>query len=422
MATDYADSAVPDGATVHGLQIAMVITGIGATLPMFTLGTQIAAAQGLRMAAGISLLACGMVGVLAIFTSIAGARCRLSTYQILTFSFGTRGAQFVNMLLAIMLIGWYATVADMLGAAVQQASATMFGLAWPKWPFTLGALVLMTLTGIFGFHVVERFVRVTVPLLTALMGYVVWLSVSRYGLAPALARAGDHSLSSVDALSSVIGAIILTAVLAPDLARYARNDRNAIVSVLGVVVGFPAMLLLAAIPAAVYGKHDLMDVMTLLRIPGIAIVVLVISTWTSNTCNLYSATLTLATLFKRASTRSLGLWGALVALVAAFIPLLIGLGIVSAPLAGVYLVDFFVLREREYDASAPGQLPAFRPSALAAWLLGSAVGLAETYAGHALTGIPAVDSILVTALGHVLMNRSQLRLRLRPPRHPVARS
>ena len=429
MAQDYADSAVPDGATVHGLQIAMVITGIGATLPMFALGTQIAGAQGLKVAAGIAFLACGMVGVLAVFTSIAGARCRLSTYQILAFSFGTRGAQLVNLLLAVMLIGWFATVADMLGAAVQQASAAMFGLAWPKWPYTLVALALMTLTGIFGFHVMERFVRVTVPLLTALMGYVVWLSVSSQGLAPALAHAGDHSLSSVDALSSVIGAIILTAVLAPDLSRYARNDRNAMLSALGVVVGFPAMLLLAAIPAALFGKHDLMDVMTLLRIPGIAIVVLVISTWTSNTANLYSATLTLATLFRRSSTRRLGLWGAIVALVAAiagiadhFIPLLIGLGIVSAPLAGVYVVDFFVLRERVYDAARLGELPAIRASAFVAWLLGSAVGLTETYAGHALTGIPAVDSILITALGQVLMNSAQLRLRLRPHRSPVTRS
>jgi hypothetical protein len=98
------------------------------------------------------------------------------------------------------------------------------------------------------------------------------------------------------------------------------------------------------------------------------------------------------------------------------------LGIVSAPLAGVYGVDFFVLRERVYDASRLGQLPAIRASALAAWLLGSAVGLAETYAGHALTGIPAVDSILITALGHALMNSTQWRLRLRPPRQPVARS
>ncbi len=424
MALDYADSAVPDAATVHGLQIAMVIAGIGATLPMFTLGTQIAGAQGLKMAVGIAFLACGMVGVLAVLTSIAGARCRLSTYQILAFSFGIRGAQFVNMMLAAMLIGWFATVADMLGAAVQQASVAMFGLAWPKWPYTLVALALMTLTGLFGFHVMERFVRVTVPLLTALMGYVVWLAVSRHGVATALAVSGDHSLSTVDALSSVIGAIILTAVLAPDLTRYARNDRNAILSVLGVVVGFPAALLLAAIPAAIYGKHDLMDVMTLLRIPGIAVVVLVISTWTSNTANLYSATLTLATLFRRSSTRRLGIWGALVALVVAlagiadhFIPLLIGLGIVSAPLAGVYVVDFFLIRERAYDASRLTELRAVRATALVAWLMGSLVGLAETYAGHALTGIPAVDSILVTALGHALMNSARWRVRREPAVH-----
>jgi purine-cytosine permease-like protein len=105
-----------------------------------------------------------------------------------------------------------------------------------------------------------------------------------------------------------------------------------------------------------------------------------------------------------------------------FIPLLIGLGIVSAPLAGVYVVDFFVLRERVYDPRTLSELPAIRVTAFVAWLLGSAVGLVETYAGHALTGVPAVDSILIAALGQVLMNSARLRLRLRPRHPPVERS
>ncbi|HVW68491.1 MAG TPA: cytosine permease [Steroidobacteraceae bacterium] len=418
-AQDYAGAPVPDGATVHGLQIAMVIAGIGATLPMFTLGTQIAGAQGLKSAFGVSFLACGLVALLAVFTSIVGARCRLSTYQVLAFTFGSRGAQLVNLMLAVMLIGWFATTADMLGGAVQHAVAGLSGRAFPKWPYTLAALSLMTLTGIFGFRVMERFVRVTVPLLTALMAYVVWLSISRNGLASGLARAGDHSLSAIDALSSVIGAIVLTAVLAPDLTRYARDDRNALLSVLGVAVGFPAALLLAAVPAAVYGRNDLMDVMTVLRIPGIAIVILVISTWTSNTSNLYSATLTLATLFPGRSTRTLGLCGAVIALAAAaagiadyFIPLLIVLGILSAPLAGVYVVDFFLVRGGVYDASR--KPPAVRSGALAAWILGSAWGLVATYSGYSLTRIPAVDSILIAAIGHALLNVARLR---RQPLH-----
>jgi cytosine permease len=194
------------------------------------------------------------------------------------------------------------------------------------------------------------------------------------------------------------------------LTRYARNGRQALVSVLGVVIGFPAALLLAAIPAAIHGKHELMDVMALLQIPGIALVILVISTWTSNTSNLYSATLTLATLFKTTSTRALGVAGALISLAAAicgisdhFIPLLIGLGVVSAPLAGVYVVDLWGRRLRS-DCT-----PVLRLGAFLAWAIGSAAGLVETYAGVlSLTRIPAIDSILITAAAQALINaRSQ---------------
>jgi cytosine permease len=398
-------NTVADNETVHGLQIALVIAGIGATLPMFSLGTQIASAQGLRTTFIIVLSSCLLVSVLAAFTSIVGARRRLSTYQILIDSFGTRGAQLINILLAVMLLGWFAMTADMLGGTVQNAVGALYGHFWPKWLFTGGVLAMMTATGIFGFHIMERFVRITVPLLLVLMIYVVCLSIERNGLAVAWDLRGDHALSAIDAVSSVIGAIVLTAVLAPDLTRYARNDRQALLSVLGVAIGFPAALILAAVPAAIYGRHDLMDVMVLLQIPVVALLVLIISTWTSNTSNLYSATLTLATLFRKHSTRVLGLWGALFALAAAtggiagyFIPLLIGLGVVSAPLAGVYVVDF-------WTQPRTTALAAFRMSALASWGLGSAVGLLETYSGvPALTRIPALDSILIAAIAQGLMN------------------
>jgi len=69
-----------------------------------------------------------------------------------------------------------------------------------------------------------------------------------------------------------------------------------------------------------------------------------------------------------------------------FIPMLIGLGVVSAPLAGVYVVDFW---DGQTSSGAPADSPAFRPRALATWALGSAVGLVETYSGgHALNTHP----------------------------------
>jgi len=85
--------------------------------------------------------------------------------------------------------------------------------------------------------------------------------------------------------------------------------------------------------------------------------------------------------------------------------MLSGLGVVSAPLAGVYVVDFW---GQQTSSGAPADSPAFCPRALATWALGSAVGLAETYSGgHALTRIPAIDSILITAIAQALMNRSR---------------
>ena len=319
---DYTNAPVPDEATIHGLRIAMVVAGIGATLPMFLLGSQIAVGRGLRLAVPVCFAACALVGLLGTLTSIVGSRSRLSTYQVVTFAFGVRGARLVNLVLGAMLIGWFATTGQMLGAAIQHAVAGIHGTAWPQWIYTVGSLTAMTLTGIFGFRVMERFVRVTVPLLAALMAYVVWLSLLRGGLTAALSRLGDDSLSTVDALSSVIGAIILTAVLAPDLTRYARNDRHALLSVLGLVVGFPTALIM---------------------------------------------------------------------------------------LAGVYVVDFFGVNHQRYDLGTIDSLSAVRASAFAAWVLGSAAGLAGTYYRHSLTSIPAGDSILIAAVAYFIMSGGLLR-------------
>lgn len=58
--------------------------------------------------------------------------------------------------------------------------------------------------------------------------------------------------------------------------------------------------------------------------------------------------------------------------------------------------------------------PPVRSGAFVSWLMGSAVGLAETRWGYSLTGIPAVDSIAIAAMAQVLVvairRRSQAAL------------
>ncbi len=415
-ADDYARQPVPDAATIHGFGIAIVIAGIGATLPLFAVGSQVSVALGLRSASGVFFVGCALVGLLSALTSVVGSRARLSTYMIMAFSFGQRGAQAVNCLLGIMLIGWFATTGELLGAAVHDALSGIYGINLPTVAYTILSLCAMTVTAIFGFKLMERFALITVPLLLALMAYVAFLALARHGLRGALAQPGDHSITDADALSSVIGLSVLTAVLAPDLTRFARNDWHALLTVLGLVIGFPAALLAAAVPAAVLSQIDLMKIMIALGIPGIAVSILIMSTWTSNTSNLYCSTLTLATLFRRTSVRKIGIGAAIVALGAAafglanyFIPLLVTLGIISSPLAGIYVMDFFAVRRQRYDVEALASGPAIRMSAFGAWIAGSAVGFLSTTQHLRLTSVPAADSIILASAAYWLLNVKRKR-------------
>jgi cytosine permease len=151
--------------------------------------------------------------------------------------------------------------------------------------------------------------------------------------------------------------------------------------------------------------------MIALGIPGVAVSILIMSTWTSNTSNLYCSTLTLATLFGRTPVRRIGIGAAVVALGVAifglanhFIPLLVALGIVSSPLGGIYIADFFLVKRQRYDLEKLSSGPRIRVSAFIAWFAGSTIGFLSTAEYLHLTSVPAADSIIVASLAYLLLN------------------
>lgn len=410
---DFTLQPVPDADTMSGLQIGTVILAVGFTLPLFTLGAQIAQAQGLAGSAGIFFLACGLVGLVSLATSVVGARLRISTYVILERTFGTLGGKFLNLLLAVSLLGWFSNVADLLGTTVSGALRDTYEWHVPSFACSAIAVALMTTTAIFGFRMMERFASVMVPLLCIFMLYVTFLSLHRSDFGAALAKPGDGSIDFIASISAIVGLFVLTAVLAPDFTRYARDDRAALVSVGGLAFGYPLIMLIAAIPATMLGQADIMRIMVALGVPGLALVLLVLSTWTSNTGNLYSTTLTLATLLPRAATWQLGVGGAIIALAAAyfhvsdyFVPFLIAMGIGIAPVAGVYICEVFVAKGCR---DAAGKLPAIRPANLLAFVAGAAVGYASERMGGIVMPIPAFDGLLFSMLMWFVLNLKRVR-------------
>ena len=349
---DYTRIKVPENKTVHGINIAAIIVGIGVTLPTFYVGGEVAQAIGLSKSLWVFILVNLVLGILCGITAIIGNRTRLSTYMLLHFSFGKKGTLFINCLIGITLLGWYAVTVEIFGEALTDSFKHLLGINVPISISIIGGSILMTITAIFGFKIVERFSVLTVPLLIVFLIYVLYSTVDSQSIESILNIKGNASLSITEAISAIVGLTILTPVLMPDFSRFARTDKDSLISVLALVIGFPIILLAGAIPSLMTGEIDIMKIMISLSLTIPAFIILVFSTWTTNTSNLYSTQLTLSTIFRKQKIATLGIIasaiGTLIAAIGIathFIDLLSILSVLIPPISAIFIADFFFIKE-----------------------------------------------------------------------------
>ena len=412
-ASDYTRSRVPDHATIGGFRIAVVVFGIGVTLPIFYVGSEISLALGLRNATWALFGGCAIVGLMMIVTSIIGARTRLSTYMIIQFSFGRSLVRYlVNPLLAMTYVGYFAATGDIFGGTIREALGEFYGIAAPRPLCAFVGCVAMSLTAMYGFRLIERFSSLAVPLLALFMLYVVYLVLQRASLQDLWAAQGSGGMPLGLAISTVVGANILMAVSGPDLTRYARTGLEGVKSVSGLAAGYPLIMLASGIPALAFAESDIMKIMVLLGIALPALFILVFSTWTTNTVNLYSAVLTLAASFRRFSGKqlamtagALGTLGAALGIMDVFLPFVLILGIAVTPIAGVYIADFFLLSRGAYSLERLSARPRIGYPALLAWLAGTAIAAAANQNLLTLTTVPAADGMITAFLLHPTLSR-----------------
>ncbi len=203
------------------------------------------------------------------------------------------------------------------------------------------------------------------------------------------------------------------AVVAPDFARYARSSvGGAFACAFALGVGYPLVLLASSVPAILTGEKDMLATMATLGMGVSALAIVMLASWTNGASILYSGSLMLATVSRRRSRATL-VWAAaviglvlgLVGVTDLLIPYLVLLSTVIPPIAGVYLPRFFI--DQRVGAT---QLPDrnWRPEALVALCCGVAAAAVGDRSSYALTGIVAIDSLLVSAavyLGFELLRR-----------------
>lgn len=184
-------------------------------------------------------------------------------------------------------------------------------------------------------------------------------------------------------------------------------------TLIGTFVGELGMNLLAVLLAHATGTNNVVDMM--MATSGvIGVLIVVASTVKLNDINLYSSSLGLSTminaLFNRKLNRDALVWGlgivgtflSVIGIINYFTGFLTLLGVAIPPVAGVMVVDYYILRRGRKDLEAtreagtlPESVEKWNPVALAVWIIGFAVG--EVTSIYSI-GIPGLNSLIVSGI------------------------
>lgn len=377
---DYLRQKVPQDKTFSGFHIALIMIGGTISIPNFYMAAEIGLNLGLSSSAFAFAIGSLVLGLLAILTSLAGARSHYSTYMIIKIAFGSKGGQFVNFLIAITLIGWYGVILNIFAQASISVFDTVSDLHTPSWVYVISGSALMIGVTIKGFKGIDKLALVLVPFMLAFLGYAAWLSWDQ-----AMAwvpEVNSKTFSFSAATSAVIGGYILGVVIQPDYTRYARNTNHALVAAfVAMAISFPLVMILIAIPSIASQQADLIKIMIALGIGIPAFLLIILAAWSSNVLCIYSSSLAVSTIFTKLRlseiVMTLGAIGTAIAFSGAenyIIEYLLILGVSVPPVAAIFSMNILWVRRNICEDISIDSLPSIDIFAFIAWAIALTMG------------------------------------------------
>ncbi len=410
---EFATEPVPAEHRVGWVRVGLVSAMVAFSLPTFVTGAEIFLATDNSRALYSILVGCGMLTLIASICGAIGTRTHLSSYMLARVAFGTRGAALVNIAFAISLLGWFGVNIDLFSGAILRLLQDTLDLTAPAWLVESFAGIVMTATTIYGFRAINVLSMLLVPVM---MVVTIVLVATALGVRPFGETLAAQQLSQISfghAISSVVGGVIIGAVIMPDITRFIRHWRGAVYTAL-LSYGLVQAIVMTAggLASDVLGNDDFLDVLIVMGIGWGAFVIVIAGSWVLNSLNLYSTSLSVEATFPQTENRllivvlgALGTVAAFANILDFFLTFLFYLAIVFVPVAGVIAVDHFFARRAAYFEDLRTAERKVSPMALISWAAGSIVALLGAEAVIALTGIAALDAMLVSALSYAILSR-----------------
>jgi len=438
--SEFSTVPIRDDQLVAWPRVAAISAMVGFSILTFLTGIEVF--SGLSPADALWALLTGSLVVVAIGSVMGyiGAANRMSSYLLVRVAFGDRGAAVVNIAFAISLMGWFGLNINLFMDTVGRLALDLWGMNIPRLALAIIASTCMTVTTLVGFRAINLLSTLLVPVLavvTILFAVSAFSDTSWSGFlamdAPARAI-GDNGMSIGDGISLVVGAVIIGAIILPDITRFIRRPRGGVYTsiVTYLIVGIFVMGAagLAGAGAGVFDSYfdaegvSRTDVILKLMLDvnlGLgAFIIVIAGTWALNSLNLYSTVLSTKATFPKLNTKLLTIVLGIVGVVAALLNILDQfagflwyLSIIFIPVAGVIIIDRLLLRPKSYNLETLQDNHEINLTAVSAWAIGAAFAiLADRGVVPTLTKVGAMDALVLSAVLYFALSKLSLKKRV----------
>ncbi|MDJ0921590.1 MAG: cytosine permease [Henriciella sp.] len=410
--SEFEAVAITEDQFVPWPRIAAVAAMVAFSLPTFITGLEVYEALSPVSAALALLVGSIIIFVIGALMGAIGARTHMSSYLLVRVAFGDTGAGLVNIAFAISLLGWFGININLFADASGQLSKDVFGLDLPSLFWIVIASFCMTFTTLVGFKAINLLATAMVPVLAIVTGLLIYTALDTQSLAEFFTSDHTGELSFGYGVSAVVGAIIIGAIILPDITRFARHWSGAVYTALIAYVVVQLIVMgAAALAGGATGMTDILEIMLNMGLGLGAFLIVIAGSWVLNSLNLYSAVLSMKATFPKLPTVMLTIGMGLIGILAGvlnlldhFVTFLFYLSIIFVPVAGVILIDALFVRPKAYVIETLSNNANFNPAGFVSWLVGAtaAILMSEGLIPSP-TSMAAMDAAILTGLLYALL-------------------
>ncbi|MBP6120933.1 MULTISPECIES: purine-cytosine permease family protein [Providencia] len=427
---DYSLARVPQSARRPFYEVLILRIGALACVSQVMLGA--ALGYGLTFWQAFWATMLGSVILQVVSWGLGAAACRegMSISLLSRWAgFGKLGSALIGGAIAISLMGWFGVQNGFFADGMYKATNVLTPGTW-----SLITGIAVTVITVYGYRFLSITANISTPLFLFALGWATYNLLSGHDISTLInaTEPAGPLMTMPAAITMVAGGFIIAAVTTPDISRFMKGPKDVFwMTLIGTFFGELFVNMIAVLMALALRTSQVFDLMMALTgLLGASIVIF--STIKMNDINLYSSSLGFSTLLnaifnkhfdRRYLTWVIGIFGTIASMLGIldnFIGFLIYLGIAIPPVAGIMVVDYYLLKRdrKELDITReqgilPPSCEAYNPITLFVWLLAVIVGWATSELGpfNADFGVPALNSLLTGAVIYWIAMRWQAKVK-----------